>query len=53
MLASDWSMIPVYDGSHGHVVGVLPGAAIQEGHVLPDKASQDAIIAIVKQELKT
>ena len=42
----------VYDGAHRHVVGVLPGVAVQVGHVLPDEPSHDTIISIIIQNLK-
>lgn len=41
----------VNDGAHRHVVRMFPGAAIKIRHVLPDEPSQDAIVAIIKQEL--
>ena len=45
---------PVHDAHDGEPVGVLPPAAVQavdHDKVLPDKAVDNAVIPIVKQEL--
>ena len=43
---------PVHDGVDAEVVDGLPSVPVQPGHVLPDIAGQNTIVAVVIEELE-